>query len=103
MSLIRDLLRPYRAWLIVILPALLVETAMRPAPPWPLKVALDSAVGRRPLPAWIVLALGQRIARDSVAIAAAAAAGFAIIGLLGSIVKYVEHYHTESVGQRLAD
>ncbi|HEY6115306.1 MAG TPA: ABC transporter ATP-binding protein [Candidatus Dormibacteraeota bacterium] len=103
MSLIRDLLRPYRAWLIVILLALLVETAMSLAAPWPLKVALDSAVGRRPLPAWIVLALGQRIARDSVAIAAAAAAGFAIIGLLGSIAKYVEHYHTESVGQRLAD
>src|SRR5262249_45508089 len=103
MTLIRDLLRPYRAWLAIVLLALLVETAMNLAAPWPLKIALDSAVGRHPLPAWILRLVGRRSVDDGVLIAAGAAAGLAIIGLVGSIAKYLEHYYTEHVGQRLAD
>jgi len=103
MQLIRDLLRPYRGWLAIILLALLVETAMSLAGPWPLKIVLDSAVGRHPLPEWIAPLLGHRIADDRVAIAAAAAAGLVIIGVFGSIASYIDHYYTESVGQRVAN
>src|SRR5690242_7700075 len=103
MQLIGNLLRPYRGWLAVILLALLVETAMSLAGPWPLKIVLDSVVGRHPLPGWIVLLLGPRIPDDRVAIAAAAAAGLVIIGVFGSIASYIDHYYTENVGQRVAN
>jgi len=103
MHLIRDLLRPYRGWLAIILLALLVETAMSLAGPWPLKIVLDSVVGRHPLPHWIVPLLGNRLANDSVAIAAAAAAGLVIIGVFGSIAGYIDKYYTESVSQWVAN
>ena len=103
MHLIRDLLRPYRGWLAIILLALLVETAMSLAGPWPLKIVLDSVVGHHPLPQWIVPLLGNRLADDSVAIAAAAAAGLVIIGMFGSIAGYIDKYYTESVSQWVAN
>ena len=103
MQLIRDLLRPYRGWLAIILLALLVETAMSLAGPWPLKIVLDSVVGRHPLPQWIVPLLGNRLADDGVAIAAAAAAGLVIIGVFGSIAGYIDKYYTESVSQWVAN
>jgi len=103
MHLIRDLLRPYRGWLAIILLALLVETAMSLAGPWPLKIVLDSVVGRHPLPQWIVPLLGNRLADDRVAIAAAAAAGLVIIGVFGSIAGYIDKYYTESVSQWVAN
>jgi len=44
MRLVGGLLRPYRGgWLTIVLLALLVETAMSLAAPWPLKVILRSA------------------------------------------------------------
>jgi len=103
MQLIRDLLRPYRGWLAIILLALLVETAMSLAGPWPLKIVLDSVVGHHPLPQWIVPLLGNRLADDGVAIAAAAAAGLVIIGVFGSIAGYIDKYYTESVSQWVAN
>ena len=36
--LIRELIRPYRGKLLIILAAMLVETAMSLANPWPLKI-----------------------------------------------------------------
>ncbi|MGA8306520.1 MAG: hypothetical protein WB723_12655, partial [Candidatus Acidiferrales bacterium] len=52
-GLIRELVRPYRAALGVVLVAMLVQTAAALAAPWPLKVILDSVVGHRPLPTWL--------------------------------------------------
>ena len=45
MRLVRDFLEPYHRWLAVILVAMVVETAMSLAAPWPLKVILDNVVG----------------------------------------------------------
>ena len=56
--LVRELLRPYRGWLVIILLAMLVETAMSLAGPWPLKIVLDSVVGHHPMPQWITHLLG---------------------------------------------
>jgi len=103
MQLIRDLLRPYRGWLAIILVALLVETAMSLAGPWPLKIVLDSVVGRHPLPEWIVPLLGSQLADNRLAIAAAAAAGLLVIGLFGSVASYADKYYTESVSQWVAN
>ena len=43
--LIRELIRPYRGTLLIILLAMLVETAMSLASPWPLKIIIDNVVG----------------------------------------------------------
>jgi len=51
--LIRTLVRPYRGTLFVILMAMLVETAMSVAGPWPLKIILDNVVGSHKLSPWL--------------------------------------------------
>jgi phosphatidylserine/phosphatidylglycerophosphate/cardiolipin synthase-like enzyme len=45
MRLTRELLKPYRGWLVVIAVEMLVETTMSLAAPWPLKVILDNVLG----------------------------------------------------------
>ena len=47
--LIRGSIRPYRFRLLIILLAMLVETAMSLASPWPLKVIIDNVVGNHKL------------------------------------------------------
>ena len=42
LTLIRQLIRPYRGTLFIILMAMLVETAMSLASPWPLKIIIDN-------------------------------------------------------------
>jgi ABC-type multidrug transport system fused ATPase/permease subunit len=101
--LVRELLRPYRGWLGIILAAMLVETAMSLAGPWPLKIVLDSVIGHHPMPAWIVRFLGPGIADHKMGLAAVAAALIVIIAVLGSIASYVDNYYTESVGQYVAN
>jgi hypothetical protein len=54
-ALIRDLVRPYTGWLIIVLVAMLMETAMSLAAPWPLKVVIDSVLGAHPMPDWMSL------------------------------------------------
>jgi ABC-type multidrug transport system fused ATPase/permease subunit len=46
LRLVRRLLIPYRGWLLVILVAMLVQTAMSIAAPWPLKIILDNVIGK---------------------------------------------------------
>ena len=101
--LVKDLLRPYRGWLVVILLAMLVETAMSLAGPWPLKIVLDSVVGHHPMPAWIVRLLGPHIADHKMGLAAVAAALIVIIAVLDSVATYIDNYYTESVGQYVAN
>jgi subfamily B ATP-binding cassette protein MsbA len=101
--LVMDLIRPYRGWLTVILLAMIVETAMSLAGPWPLKIVLDSVVGHHPLPGWISRLLGPGIADHKMGLAAGAAGGLVLIALLGSIATYIDNYYTESVGQYVAN
>ena len=51
--LVLALVRPYRGWLGVVFAAMLVETLMSLAAPWPLKIVLDNALGHHPLPEWL--------------------------------------------------
>src|SRR5258708_4729255 len=51
MPFVRELVRPYRHWLAIVLAAMLVETLMSLAAPWPLKLVLDDALGAHKLPA----------------------------------------------------
>jgi ABC-type bacteriocin/lantibiotic exporter with double-glycine peptidase domain len=53
LALISSLLRPYRGTLGIILVAMLSQTVMSVASPWPLKIILDDVVGVHKLPATV--------------------------------------------------
>jgi ABC-type multidrug transport system fused ATPase/permease subunit len=102
--LIRELIRPYRWILFVILLAMLVETAMSLAGPWPLKIILDNVVGTHHLPKWMADRLRLVLGGEGKMHIAALAAIFAVvIAVLSSIASYVANYYTESVGQWVAN
>ena len=102
-SFVLELLGPYRGTLIVVLLAMLVETAMSLAGPWPLKVILDNVVGHKALPHWIELRLGPAGGHANLQLAALAALVFIAIAAIGALASYVDNYYTESVGQWVAN
>jgi ABC-type multidrug transport system fused ATPase/permease subunit len=102
-ALVRSLVRPYRGWLLVVLAAMLVQTLMSLAGPWPLKIVLDNAVGKHPAPGWLAGLLGPDLVGSRMAIAAAAAVGAILIAAIGAAASYVDNYFTESVGQWVAN
>ena len=101
-GLIGELVRPYRGWLIIILLAMLVETAMSLAGPWPLKVILDNAVGSHPAPEWLSWLVGPVLLGNKMALAVVAALAAVGIAALGAGASYLDNYYTESVGQWVA-
>jgi ABC-type multidrug transport system fused ATPase/permease subunit len=101
--LIRELVRPYRGTLLIILLAMLVETAMSLATPWPLKIILDNVVGSHKMSPWLADLLHPWMdGRHQMHIAALAAIAFVVIAVLGAIATYIDNYYTESVGQYVA-
>ena len=102
--LIRSLVRPYRGTLFVILIAMLVQTAMSVAGPWPLKIILDNVVGTHKLSPWLDDLLRPILSGGSkMQIAAAAAIAAVLIAVLGAVASYVANYYTTSVGQWVAN
>jgi subfamily B ATP-binding cassette protein MsbA len=100
---IGSLIRPYRRTLVFIFFAMLVETVMSLATPWPLKIILDSVVGHHKLPIWMERFIGplpDDAARLHIAVLAASA--FVIIAVIGAIASYIDSYYTENVGQWVA-
>ncbi|MFZ3216594.1 MAG: ABC transporter ATP-binding protein [Candidatus Acidiferrales bacterium] len=103
LKLIRELVRPYRKVLSLVLVAMLVQTASTLAMPWPLKVILDSVVGRHPLPHWLARAMAPFVANGGrMRMATVAAAALVVIAAIGALASYVQNYYTESVGQWIA-
>ena len=104
LSLITSLLRPYRGSLLAILVAMLVQTAMSVAAPWPLKVVLDNVVGTHHLPARVAAFLNPFLSQSNkMSIAVVAAVVTVVIALIGAIASYVGNYYTTSVGQWVAN
>ncbi|MBV8811981.1 MAG: ABC transporter ATP-binding protein, partial [Acidobacteriaceae bacterium] len=101
--LIRNLIRPYRWTLVLVLLAMFVETAIGLAAPWPLKVILDNVAGTHHLPGWVAHLL-ERVLGDASKphIAVMAALAFVAIAVIGALAYYVDNYYTESVGQWVA-
>ncbi|HXC97556.1 MAG TPA: ABC transporter ATP-binding protein [Edaphobacter sp.] len=100
---IGGLIRPYRGTLAFIFLAMLVETAMSLATPWPLKIIIDSVVGHHRLPHWLESLIGplpDDAARLHVAVIAASA--FVAIAVIGAVASYIDNYYTENVGQWVA-
>ena len=79
--LVLELIRPYRGWLIVVFIAMLFETAMSIAAPWPLKIIIDNVVGKHPLPEFLTWL------RDfsTFNLAGVVALGAVVIALIGAV------------------
>jgi subfamily B ATP-binding cassette protein MsbA len=102
-GLILNLIRPYRGWLAIVFVAMLVETAMSLAAPWPLKVVIDSVVGGHKLPDWLGWLRDFSWGENTTGLALLAGLGVVLIAIVGAIASYVDNYYTESVGQWVAN
>jgi ABC-type multidrug transport system fused ATPase/permease subunit len=104
MSLIRELLRPYRGSLVIILLAMLVQSTMTLAAPWPLKIILDNVIVGHKLAPWMAGLLKPMLAHGHrIHLAAVAALAVILIAILNAAASYVANYFTESVGQWVAN
>ena len=104
MVLIRELLRPYRSSLAIILTAMLVQSTATLAAPWPLKIVLDNVVVGRRFDPWFARLLQPLLShghRDHLAMIAALAV--VLIAVLNAAASYLANYYTESVGQWVAN
>jgi ABC-type multidrug transport system fused ATPase/permease subunit len=103
LAFIGGLLRPYRSKLVLIFLAMLLETVMSLAAPWPLKIILDSVVGNHKLAPWLHHLL-RPLAENThrLHVAALASLIFILIAVAGSVATYIDNYYTESVGQWVA-
>jgi ABC-type multidrug transport system fused ATPase/permease subunit len=101
--LLRQLVRPYRRSLALVFAAMLVETLMSLAGPWPLKVILDNVAAGRPLPAW--LASLQGVGLDTpgkMRLALLAGIATVLIAAIGALASYLDSYMSETVAQGVA-
>ena len=104
MGLIRELLRPYRGSLVIILVAMLVQSTMTLAAPWPLKIILDNVIVGHKLDPWVASLLKPMLTHGHrMHLAAVAALAVILIAVLNAAASYVANYFTESVGQWVAN
>ena len=100
--LLRDLLRPRRGTLAVIFAAMLVQTAMSIAAPWPLKIVIDSVLGTtRKQFGWINHLLA--VLGSNTHIAAAAGIATVVIAVAMGAAVYVASYFTENLSQSIGN
>jgi ABC-type multidrug transport system fused ATPase/permease subunit len=97
--LLRELIRPRRRTLAVILAAMLVQMAMSLAAPWPLKAVIDNVVGNHRPPQWINWLLPVLGGASKAHVAAAAGIVTVIIAAVTGVAFYVASYLTERLGQ----
>ena len=102
-SLVFELVRPYRKWLLLIFLAMVIEAAMSLAAPWPLKVIIGNVISHRPLPEWLGWIGAFSIGQSNVELIILAAASVVVIAAIASAAGYFDSYFTESVAQYVAD
>ncbi len=104
MPLIRELLRPYRGSLAMILVAMLVQSLMTLSAPWPLKIIIDNVVVGRKLDPWLAHLLKPLLVHGHRShLAEIAALSVIVIAILNAAASYLANYLTESVGQWVAN
>ncbi len=101
--LVWELIRPYRGWLIIVFVAMLLETAMSIAAPWPLKIIIDNVVGDHKLPEFLTWLRDFSLGEKTLALAGVVALGSVVIAVLGAVAGYIDNYYTESIAQYVAN
>ena len=101
--LIWELIRPYRGWLAIVFVAMLLETAMSIAAPWPLKIIIDNVVGDHKLPEFLTWLRDFSSGEKTLALAGVVALASVLIAALGAVAGYIDNYYTESVAQYVAN
>ncbi len=91
------------AGLAIVFIAMVVETAMSMAGPWPLKIVIDNVLGSHPLPEWLRWIHDLPFGQSKMGLAGIAALGVILIAIIGAIATYIDNYYTESVGQWVAN
>ena len=94
---------PYRLSLAIIFIAMLVETFMSLAAPWPLKIVIDNIVGKHSLPEYLTWMRDFSFGENTMALAVVAALSVIVITVIGAIAGYIDKYYTESVSQYVAN
>ncbi|MDM0084939.1 ABC transporter ATP-binding protein [Variovorax sp. J31P179] len=102
-GLVLNLIRPYHAWLAIVLIAMVIEVLMSLAAPWPLKLVLDDALGNHHLPRWLEWAHQLGIGRHTLGVALFAGIATVMIAVIGGIATYIDNYYTTSIGQWVAN
>lgn len=102
-KLVLELARPYKILLLLIFAAMLVETAMSLAAPWPLKIIIDNVIGNHKIHSWLKWLEHIIVSGDKMTLALIAAISFIVISFIGSLAGYVQSYFTESVAQYIAN
>jgi ABC-type multidrug transport system fused ATPase/permease subunit len=103
LQLVFGLIHPYRKWLNFILLAMIVETVMSLAAPWPLKIIIDNVTAHHALPGWLLWMQHTLPGNSDSGLAAVAAICVVLIALIGSLAGYINSYFTESVAQYVAN
>lgn len=101
-QLVLELGLPYRKFFLIILVAMVFETVISLATPWPLKIIIDNVIGGKPLPhelTWIQALYPEGL---PMALAALCAATLVLLTALGGLAGYINNYYTESVAQYMA-
>ena len=101
--LLRELLRPRRRTLAIILTAMLVQTVMTLAAPWPLKIIIDDVAGNHRPPQWIDWLLPILGGPTKAHIAAAAGIVTVLITVVTGAAMYVASYVTETLSQSIGN
>jgi hypothetical protein len=90
-------------WLVIVFAAMMVETLMSLASPWPLKIVLDNALGHDKLPEWLAWVHDLGIDRDTMGLALFAGLATIVIAILDSVASYIDNYYNRKrrpVGSR---
>ena len=95
--------KPYRKWVVIILFAMVIETLMSLASPWPLKIIIDNVIGQKELPHWLGWINYLFTSENKAQLAAIVAVLFVAINAIGALAGYINSYYNESVAQYVAN
>ena len=96
-------MKPYRRWLIFILIAMLIESLIGLAAPWPLKIIIDNVINENPLPLWLNWLDMPPGGNHFTNLAIACGILLILLTAIGGLAGYLDSYFTESVSQYLAN
>jgi ABC-type multidrug transport system fused ATPase/permease subunit len=99
--LLRELLRPRRGTLAIILAAMLVQMAMSLAAPWPLKIVIDNVIGTHRQFHWINFLIGMMGSKTRLAEFAGIVT--VLIAVTAGAAMYVASLFTESLSQSIGN